>query len=351
MEPIEAPPGALPQEVADDVDIKASSGEYVIPADVVRFMGLDAIERLVNKAKQKLAEMNQAGRIGGDTGEEAPAEEVVTEEVPPPMPMMAEGGLITTPAPTSNYSGVKQYQGANGQLVYIPFYQGQPLTEIPQGFTEYQPKPAQPATPTTTGVTSQPKESGMDRPTHELTGLAANPSEWNAETFIKYSQTKNSVDNKVAKGLVQTLIPMGKLAVGMREKYLKEQVPSLLDKMIETGKDTKGKTLTPEEITKLTAARADLSREPVRTNPIKGLMNKVGSVLSGGENKTSNSTSGGGYKASFTSNNDGDSTTYSDNSLKGKDGGLKKDTKSTGTKSGSFGPGMAKGGLVTKKKC
>jgi len=52
----EVPPGSLPQEVRDDVDAKLSEGEYVLPADVVRYFGLDYIEKLVNKAKQGMEE-------------------------------------------------------------------------------------------------------------------------------------------------------------------------------------------------------------------------------------------------------------------------------------------------------
>ena len=83
----EVPPGALPSEVADNVDIKASEGEYVIPADVVCYLGLDYIEKMVNKAKEGLAEKHAEGRIGGAT--QAPQ-----EEAPAGTPMMAEGGLV-----------------------------------------------------------------------------------------------------------------------------------------------------------------------------------------------------------------------------------------------------------------
>ncbi len=36
----DVPPGALPQEVRDDVDAKLSEGEYVVPADVLRYYGV-----------------------------------------------------------------------------------------------------------------------------------------------------------------------------------------------------------------------------------------------------------------------------------------------------------------------
>ena len=34
------PPGAVPKDVADDVDIKASEGEFIFPAHIVRYLGV-----------------------------------------------------------------------------------------------------------------------------------------------------------------------------------------------------------------------------------------------------------------------------------------------------------------------
>jgi hypothetical protein len=87
------PPGALPQEVRDDVPINASEGEYVLPADVVRYIGLDKIEKMVNQAKKGIGDMAQGGRIGGEppSGGEPP----MPQGMPPEAPMFNEGGLIT----------------------------------------------------------------------------------------------------------------------------------------------------------------------------------------------------------------------------------------------------------------
>jgi hypothetical protein len=66
----EVPPGSLPEEVRDDVDAKLSGGEYVVPADVLRFYGVSFFEKLRKKAKEGLAEMDAEGRIGGDSAPE-----------------------------------------------------------------------------------------------------------------------------------------------------------------------------------------------------------------------------------------------------------------------------------------
>jgi len=62
----EVPPGSLPEEVRDDIDARLSEGEYVVPADVVRYFGVAFLEDLRMKAKMGLAKMDADGRIGGE---------------------------------------------------------------------------------------------------------------------------------------------------------------------------------------------------------------------------------------------------------------------------------------------
>ena len=62
----DVPPGSLPEEVRDDIDAKLSEGEYVVPADVVRFFGVKFFEDLRTEAKMGLQQMDADGRIGGE---------------------------------------------------------------------------------------------------------------------------------------------------------------------------------------------------------------------------------------------------------------------------------------------
>ena len=62
----DVPPGSLPEEVRDDIDAKLSEGEYVVPADVVRFFGGKYFEDLRTEAKMGLQQMDADGRIGGE---------------------------------------------------------------------------------------------------------------------------------------------------------------------------------------------------------------------------------------------------------------------------------------------
>ena len=73
----DVPPGSLPEEVRDDIDAKLSEGEYVVPADVVRFFGVKFFEDLRMEAKMGLQQMDADGRIGG---EPVPAEAPQVED-------------------------------------------------------------------------------------------------------------------------------------------------------------------------------------------------------------------------------------------------------------------------------
>ena len=60
------PPGSMANEVRDDIPAMLSEGEYVVPADVLRFYGVNFFEDLRNKAKSGLQNMEKNGRIGGE---------------------------------------------------------------------------------------------------------------------------------------------------------------------------------------------------------------------------------------------------------------------------------------------
>ena len=62
----EVPTGSLPEEVRDDIPAQLSEGEYVVPADVVRYYGVKFFEDLRMQAKTGFDDMAANGRIGGD---------------------------------------------------------------------------------------------------------------------------------------------------------------------------------------------------------------------------------------------------------------------------------------------
>jgi hypothetical protein len=69
----EVPPGALQEEVRDDIPAQLSEGEFVFPADVVRFIGLENLMKLRQSAKEGLSKMEAMGQMSN--AEEATEED------------------------------------------------------------------------------------------------------------------------------------------------------------------------------------------------------------------------------------------------------------------------------------
>jgi len=73
------PVGSLQEEVRDDVDAKLSPGEYVVPADVVRYFGLDFFMQLRDKAKTGLARMENIGQMGNSESTTNPTDTLFSQ--------------------------------------------------------------------------------------------------------------------------------------------------------------------------------------------------------------------------------------------------------------------------------
>ena len=58
------PVGSTQQEVRDDIPAQLSEGEFVLPADVVRYHGLEKIMGIRDQAKQGLQKMESMGQMG-----------------------------------------------------------------------------------------------------------------------------------------------------------------------------------------------------------------------------------------------------------------------------------------------
>jgi hypothetical protein len=60
----EVPMGSSQEEVRDDIPAQLSEGEFVFPADVVRFIGLSKLMKLRQQAKAGLKRMEDMGQMG-----------------------------------------------------------------------------------------------------------------------------------------------------------------------------------------------------------------------------------------------------------------------------------------------
>ena len=157
----EVPPGSLAEEVRDDIPAALSEGEYVVPADVVRYYGVKFFEDLRSEAKQGLNQMDRDGRIGGepiDMEEELSPEE--RAEIAS-MVGMAEGGAVTEdptqvkfdpmqfpagfsfarPTPRPETTTVTLY-GPNGEVRPVLFPSAEYDRLIAEGFSTQQGAPS-----------------------------------------------------------------------------------------------------------------------------------------------------------------------------------------------------------------
>lgn len=253
----EVPPGAKPEEVRDDVPIMASEGEYVIPANVVRYIGLDRIEKMVKQAKKGLEELDAEGRIGGErhTMEEdlpfSPEELVAVDETPAPA-MMAEGGMVT------NYD--MDIDPATGLPKWLlAMQQGQmepPKTETPKTGSRV-----------LSGVTPIRNTSSSDRSQAEKdaltpTGLAKPVSQWSVDEYNKYANFRTSPEASIFKAAT-SVVPLGGLISGFAQRSTERSVARNLEEMLQTGKDLNGKPLSTDQLNTLRESYSRVTGEPI----------------------------------------------------------------------------------------
>ena len=170
----DVPVGSTQEEVRDDIPAQLSEGEFVLPADVVRYIGLEKIMALRDEAKAGLARMEAMGQMGNS--EEA--------TIPDGVPFdindldMEDDGMLEYQT-----GGFVPGQGFPSIPPGIPTPQQQAAgisSFTPSQFTNYQPQftpYTPPAVTPTTGLTQQftPTVSQQAPTFEQLTG-AAQPS-------------------------------------------------------------------------------------------------------------------------------------------------------------------------------
>ena len=72
----DVPPGSTQEEVRDDIPAQLSEGEFVFPADVVRYIGLEKLMQMRQEAKMGLAMMERMGQMGNSD------EAVMSDDIP-----------------------------------------------------------------------------------------------------------------------------------------------------------------------------------------------------------------------------------------------------------------------------
>ena len=168
----DVPIGSTKKEVRDDIPAQLSEGEFVFPADVVRYIGLEKLMNLRQQAKMGLKRMEQMGQMGNSD------EATIPDDMPFGMAdlivvspegkevEMAEGGVVqaatgvdvqptTRPLVTSAMNTgtrpnvptfqdvlgqasikLKQYQNKEGATLMVPHMGEIPIYEVPAGYFE-----------------------------------------------------------------------------------------------------------------------------------------------------------------------------------------------------------------------
>ena len=264
----EVPPGSLPEEVRDDIPAMLSEGEYVVPADVLRFYGMKFFEDLRAEAKIGLAQMEAEGRIGGEPisepDEELPFsdEELLTiedreEEIEEQM-MASMGGSVgyqeggfqpNVPAWMSRVQNISP--GAEGGTQFKVFVNdrgqevsvlvdanNQPVFSVPSGYKlKSEPAPGE-TTPIEETVVSKSNDDGPI-PKQDATARALQlAKERREETKINFNnptEVEKAVDTYYSSGpALSFLSPV--LGFGAN-KYKKNTLIKGIDSAIKNEKD------------------------------------------------------------------------------------------------------------------
>jgi hypothetical protein len=159
----DVPPGSLPEEVRDDIPAQLSEGEYVVPADVLRFYGMKFFEDLRKEAKIELARMDAEGRIGGEPMGEMQEGDLTPEEMAEIDSMMMAVGGYATQQPTQStqpdpyqQQQMMYRQGAPVAMGNAGYAQGGDVRGYaPGGDVVPMPNVPEPTTPLPTGTQAQ----------------------------------------------------------------------------------------------------------------------------------------------------------------------------------------------------
>ena len=191
----DVPVGSSQKEVRDDIPAQLSEGEFVFPADVVRFIGLEKLMTIRQQAKMGLQEMEEMGQMGNSEEATMPDDmpfgmsDLIVMSPEGQQVEMAEGGVIkaatgvnVTPSTRSSSTGVTrtnnmaptssnfstpttrplvtgtsntrprpniptfsgsmgqaaitltQYQNSSGATLMVPHMGGKPVYPVPEGY-------------------------------------------------------------------------------------------------------------------------------------------------------------------------------------------------------------------------
>ena len=247
----DVPSGSLKKEVRDDIPAMVSEGEFIFPADVVRYHGLDKLMQMRQEAKMGLNMMEKMGQLGNSEEAELPddlpftvADITIVEESDDKK--MSQGGILFAQEGTDvaaqeraefkNFmgntgyepKGPRKYKLKNGDIIEIVHnYRDIPTQIVPEGAVLL---PLDDTTP----VTPKEGEEG-EQATTAPKKKEKTAAERQAKADATAARNKEAIETS-AKRLGMTAEEYGKLGFGSRLALMGLEL-----------KGARGETVTAEE--------------------------------------------------------------------------------------------------------
>ena len=148
----DVPPGSSQEEVRDDIPAQLSEGEFVFPADVVRYIGLEKLMQMRQEAKMGLKMMDEMGQMGNS--EEA----TMPDDLPFDINDLDMDDEIDDNTQNFNVGGMPMPNQQAG-VFFTPGTSGIATSPVQPASAQYQPDIAEPARPQQAPVpTYQPRQ-------------------------------------------------------------------------------------------------------------------------------------------------------------------------------------------------
>jgi hypothetical protein len=126
----DVPSGSLQQEVRDDIPAQLSEGEFVFPADVVRYWGLETLMNMRQEAKAGLKRMEDMGQMGNSEEATLPDDipfDLNDLELGDDSLQLQEGGMVPSNVSFDPRQGLQVNQMAPSQFYQPPAYAQRPI--------------------------------------------------------------------------------------------------------------------------------------------------------------------------------------------------------------------------------
>jgi len=297
----DVPVGSTKEEVRDDIPANLSEGEFVLPADVVRYHGLEKIMGIRDEAKQGLQKMEAMGQMGNSDQATIPDGVPFTEmaeggSVPglniqkaqpqktrPSMftpPQVIQPPVVTPPVvgvPTRPvYASSKQtpqqpytFQQAigtpfgqqqqsetrvfvndAGEKLYIPFVNGQPVYPIPAGYKQEEiAKKEEEQEQTVTDVRSRTTtDSGSDD-----VGITSTPV---ADIAREAQQREKGISKGLIQGIGALVNPIATIGGTIISNIMDRGKPETLTPAESLDEEQAFEGITPQEVLEENSQRA-----------------------------------------------------------------------------------------------